>query len=165
MGLLDWIKNRGKTKQHPEPEDEPAPDRYVTKRGNPIKVIQQGKWNSDHPGYESKALIGRSIEGYHGGREVSYGGGDGPVVWSNARPTLERAEKASYGISGPDEYQDAQPRERDLDPKAHGHENWKSVFAEMRGDEALAKRRDETGREPESGDPKTKPGRGRSMER
>src|SRR5580704_1758039 len=62
MGLLDWIKNRGKTEQHPEPEDEPAPDRYVTKRGNPIKVIQQGKWQCDYPGYESKTLIGRSIE-------------------------------------------------------------------------------------------------------
>jgi hypothetical protein len=67
MGLRDWIRNRGKARSAPEPEDEPAGDRYVTKRGNPIKVIQQGKWHSDYPGYESKMLIGRSIEGYHGG--------------------------------------------------------------------------------------------------
>jgi hypothetical protein len=38
--------------------------------------------------------------------------------------------------------------EPDLDPKAHGHESWKGVFAEIRGDEAPAKRLDETGREP-----------------
>jgi hypothetical protein len=37
-----------------------------------------------------------------------------------------------------------------LDPRAHGHKNWNGVFAELREDHALAKHRDETGRETES---------------
>lgn len=36
----------------------------------------------------------------------------------------------------------------DLDPRAHGHETWAGVFNEIREDEALAKRRNETGKEP-----------------
>jgi len=42
------------------------------------------------------------------------------------------------------------PKDPELDPRAHGHKTWKGVFTEMRHDEALAKLRDETGREPES---------------
>lgn len=36
----------------------------------------------------------------------------------------------------------------DLDPRAHGHETWKGVSNEIREDEALAKVRNETGKEP-----------------
>ena len=38
----------------------------------------------------------------------------------------------------------------EFDPKTHGHKDWKGVFAEIRHDEALARVRDETGREPSS---------------
>ena len=37
-----------------------------------------------------------------------------------------------------------------FDPKAHGHKDWKGVFAEIRHDEALARVRNETGCEPPS---------------
>jgi hypothetical protein len=37
-----------------------------------------------------------------------------------------------------------------FDPKAHGHENWRGVFAEIRHDESLARARNETGCEPPS---------------
>lgn len=42
------------------------------------------------------------------------------------------------------------PENADPDPRAHGHATWKGVFDEIRGDEALAKLRNETGQEPES---------------
>jgi hypothetical protein len=42
-----------------------------------------------------------------------------------------------------------------LDPRAHGHETWEGVYDEIRGDEALAKERDATGKEPASPKPKT----------
>lgn len=57
------------------------------------------------------------------------------------------------------------PVDPELDPRAHGHRNWKGVFAELREDYALAKQRDETGREPESLASKAKARRGPSMER
>jgi hypothetical protein len=52
-----------------------------------------------------------------------------------------------------------------LNPREHGHASMRDLASEVRGDEALAKLRNETGREPESG-PKM-PGRvrGRGMER
>ena len=43
----------------------------------------------------------------------------------------------------------------DLDPRAHGHETWKGVSNELREYEALAKVRDETGKEPARRDQKT----------
>lgn len=43
----------------------------------------------------------------------------------------------------------------DLDPRAHGHKTWKGVFNEIREDEALAKVRDVTGKEPPSRNQKT----------
>lgn len=57
------------------------------------------------------------------------------------------------------------PVDPEFDPRAHGHKNWKDVFAELREDQALAKQRDETGKEPESRAPKAKAGRSRLMER
>ncbi len=57
------------------------------------------------------------------------------------------------------------PVEPGFDPREHGHKTWKGVFAEIRHDEALAKRRDATGREPESSHPKVKADRGKSVER
>jgi hypothetical protein len=53
----------------------------------------------------------------------------------------------------------------EFDPRAHGHASWKEVFAEMHGDERLAKQRDETGREPENRTQKAKPGRSQSWDR
>jgi hypothetical protein len=53
----------------------------------------------------------------------------------------------------------------ELDPRAHGHASWKEVFAEIRADEALAKQRNETGREPECRNPKSNVRRGPSVER
>lgn len=44
---------------------------------------------------------------------------------------------------------------QDLDPRAHGHETWKGVSNEIRADEALAKVRNETGKEPQSPNQKT----------
>jgi hypothetical protein len=43
----------------------------------------------------------------------------------------------------------------DLDPRAHGHKTWEGVFNEIREDEALAKVRDETGKEPKGNNVKT----------
>jgi hypothetical protein len=57
------------------------------------------------------------------------------------------------------------PVDPELDPRAHGHKNWKGVFAEQREDCALGKQRDETGREPESHASKAKARRGPSVER
>jgi len=51
------------------------------------------------------------------------------------------------------------PGDPDLDPKTHGHKTWKGVFAEIHKDEALAKRRNESGREPDGRNQKEKPGR------
>ncbi len=41
------------------------------------------------------------------------------------------------------------PQDPDFDPKIHGHKTWGGVYAEIRADEASAKLRNETGREPE----------------
>ena len=41
------------------------------------------------------------------------------------------------------------PADPEFDPRAHGHKNWKGVFAELRHDEAMAKERNLTGKEPE----------------
>ena len=57
------------------------------------------------------------------------------------------------------------PVDPEFDPRVHGHKNWKGVFAEMREDYALAKQRDETGREPECRNQKKNARRGPSMER
>ena len=57
------------------------------------------------------------------------------------------------------------PGDPDLDPKMHGHKTWKGVFAEIHKDEALAKLRHETGREPDCGKQKGKPPRGPAIGR
>jgi hypothetical protein len=122
------------------------PHRYFSPKGNPIKLISQSEWSSDDAGlYEFQHHVGRSKEGFHGGLLVSCQGGDGVFHWTNARSSESAALKASYGI------RDA--RERGFDAKSfakeHGHKNIKGLFAEIRHDEALAKIRDATGREPE----------------
>ena len=58
-----------------------------------------------------------------------------------------------------------EPLRDELDPKTYGHASWQGLFAEMREDYTLAKQRDETGREPECGSPKTDARRGPSRER
>jgi hypothetical protein len=100
MGFLDWIK-RGRTEgREPEPENESWGDWYSTKKGNAIQAVSEGKWESDPSGLprEFKLHVGRSVEGYHGGVEVSHQGGDGTVYWSGARPTTQSAERAAHGI-------------------------------------------------------------------
>jgi hypothetical protein len=94
MGLLDWVKNRGK-----EPENEPEPPRYFTQKGNAITVQSSSDWISDGVGvYELQTHVRKSIEGYHGGLAISRQGGESSWSWSNARPTPHAAEKASYGM-------------------------------------------------------------------
>jgi len=53
----------------------------------------------------------------------------------------------------------------DLDPKVHGHKNWKGVFSEIREDEVAGRLRRETGREPECRNSKTIPRTKPSWER
>jgi hypothetical protein len=59
----------------------------------------------------------------------------------------------------------ALPKGSELDPKTHGHEKWKGIYAEIRRDEGLARLRDETGREPECDGLKVKRQPDRGLER
>jgi hypothetical protein len=94
MGLLDWVKSRGK-----EPENAPEPSRYFTQKGNDITIQSSSEWISDGVGvYELRTHVGKSIEGYHGGLAVSPQGGESSWRWSNARPTQQAAEKAAWGM-------------------------------------------------------------------
>ena len=43
----------------------------------------------------------------------------------------------------------------DFDPRAYGHKTWEGVYNEIREDEALAKVRDATGKEPQGNNVKT----------
>jgi hypothetical protein len=99
MGLLDWVKRRGRT-QGPEPEyEQPAPF-GSTKRGNPIDLVRSDEWRSDPIGvHETRLHIGKSVEGFHGGFQVVPTGGDGEIQWSNARKTEERASLAAQRMS------------------------------------------------------------------
>jgi hypothetical protein len=93
------IKSQGK-RQWPEPEDAPAPPRYFTQNGNAITIQSSSEWSSDGVGvYELRNHLGKSIEGYHGGLEISQRGGESSWRWSNARPSAQAAHKASGGMS------------------------------------------------------------------
>jgi hypothetical protein len=99
MGLLDWVKRRGRT-QEPEPEYESPAPFGSTKRGNPINPVRSDEWRSDPVGvHETRLHIGKSAEGFHGGFQVVPAGGDGEIQWSNARKTEERASLAAQSMS------------------------------------------------------------------
>ena len=99
MGLLDWVKRRGRT-QEPEPEYETPAPFGSTKRGNPIDLVRSDEWRSDPVGvHETRLHIGKSVEGFHGGFQVVPAGGDGEIQWSNARKTEEQASLAAQSMS------------------------------------------------------------------
>lgn len=59
---------------------------------NPICASEFGDWLTRMDGTsEARTLIGESAEGFHAGVEFSYGGGDGPVYWSEPYPARELA--------------------------------------------------------------------------
>jgi len=97
VAFLDWMRRDGKRVAEPEPEHEPEFPRHFTRKGNVITQMSRSEWYSDHTGlYEFRHHVGRSAEGYHGGLEISYRGGEGPFSWSNARKTHEAAEDVSH---------------------------------------------------------------------
>jgi hypothetical protein len=95
MGILDWVKSRGK-----EPLGETAPTQHVTNDRNSIKQIWKSEWQPDGQGlYEFRHHVGQSTHGFHGGLEVSGGRGESPFQWGQARATPQEAKNASYGMS------------------------------------------------------------------
>ena len=113
MGFLDWMKRGRKGGREPQPDDPPIEDRYFTKKGNPIRPVSAGEWTTDDGLHEFRVQVGRSVEGFHGGLEVSYRGGDGSVSWSNARSTPGAAERAAYGIQ---DWREGRVREKKAAP-------------------------------------------------
>jgi hypothetical protein len=98
MGLLDWVKSRGKANE-PQQAEPPPPRWCQTRKGNPISMESAGGWRRSWSGEPKiRHHVGRSIEGFHGGLEVSYRGRLGALQWSNARPDHSRAEKAAWGM-------------------------------------------------------------------
>jgi hypothetical protein len=99
MGFLSWIKNYRQTKGQPEP---PAPNwkQTLTRRMNPIVTEYTGAWQITRADGRSRFRhhVGRSVEGFHGGIEISLKEGFSTLKWSNARPEIARAEKASAGM-------------------------------------------------------------------
>jgi hypothetical protein len=120
MGFLDWIKNRNLTIEGQGVLDwirerssltlegrgislePPAPNskqRY-SKRGNPIAAKFSSYWRKNEPlaPYKTRRHIGRSIEGFHAGLEISFKEGTSVLKWSNARRDVPSAEKAAHGM-------------------------------------------------------------------
>ena len=96
MAFLDWLKRQNR-KAVPEPEDDPGPPRHFSEKGSPIEQRWESKWYSSGDGlHEFKHHMGHSIDGFHGGLEVSFRGGEHSFRWSNARPSSESAEDASF---------------------------------------------------------------------
>jgi hypothetical protein len=94
MRLIDRILGR-----RSEPEDEPAHNPHETNDGKPIKQLWRSEWHSDDHGLrEYRHHVGQSEYGFHGGLEISVGGGDGPFKWGLARPTKADAEMSAYGM-------------------------------------------------------------------
>jgi hypothetical protein len=96
MGFLDWVKH-GREIDKGQADDFPVQNIQESAKGNRIRIIGEW-WSNGSATHEFKNYIGRSIEGYHGGLEVSPAGGDGLLQWSNARPTTEAAVKACRGM-------------------------------------------------------------------
>ncbi|HTU44894.1 MAG TPA: hypothetical protein VMF91_07520 [Bryobacteraceae bacterium] len=83
-----------------EPEDEPVEPLHYTKNGNPIESWFHSGWHSDPTGrYEFREHVGRSVEGYHGGLEISPGGGEGPFYWSDGFAKEEKAHLAALEMA------------------------------------------------------------------
>lgn len=115
MGFLDWMKQRTQ-RTNPEPEDEPVGDRHHDTNGSPIKPLWQSEWQPDDLGVrEFRHHVGKSSVGFHGGLEISVGGGESVFRWTHARETPEEAENASYGMREGWEWADSTPRMTPLD--------------------------------------------------
>jgi hypothetical protein len=118
-----YLRSAGR---RPEPEDPPMEPWHVTRKGKGIMPVSASEWYSDATSAtEFKHHVGKSVEGFHGGLEISYHGGEGPFYWSNARRTPEAAEKASYGIRG--WYEKDEPV-KNYPPMSEGQEHDAAVF-------------------------------------
>ena len=116
MAFLDWMNREGGKNERLDAS--PIEHLHLTKKGHHISVIGGTQWES-RGSYEFRQYVGWSIEGYHGGLEVSYLGKDSECIWSNARPTLDRAENAAHRMGercalegGPEMERIANSRER-----------------------------------------------------
>lgn len=82
-----------------EPVDDPVQPKDVTENGHVITSVSRGEWQSDAAGlYEFREHFGKSVEGYHGGLEISHRGGDCHVSWSKGYSTAAGAQRASLGM-------------------------------------------------------------------
>jgi hypothetical protein len=121
MGFLDWIKQR-KAQQQPEPDNEPEPPRHHSAKGNPIRPQWASEWKSGHDGlHEFRHHVGQSVEGFHGGLEVSYRGGEHAFRWSGRRPNPDAAERTSYRMRDVWELEERTPARS----KPRGQLSWK----------------------------------------
>lgn len=91
-----------------------------------IKIVHLGKkkWVSDDGNHKTRALIGRSIDGWHAGLEVSVRGGAPEINWSEALNSRKVAEGLSKDFSDwyrmgfePDYRASAPMRSRDWDSR------------------------------------------------
>ncbi len=141
MAYLDWMKRSSGQPARVEPGTALAVP--SSRKGNSITPLSRSEWRPDTRALcELRQHVGKSVEGFHGGLEVSYGGGEGLFKWGSARLTAEAAQKSS------DRMRAAWER-ADMSRKFPARQN-ERLFAEWRHDYRLAQQRDETGREPES---------------
>jgi hypothetical protein len=142
VAFLDWIRPGRSKAREQEPEGERLESPHHTTKGNTITPQIRGDWQSGDDGlHEFRHHIGKSIEGFHGGLEVSFRGGEHSFSWSNKRPTARAAERASFGMQQAWELGD-QRSEQSI-------RNNQKLRAEWEQDHTMAKQRNETGREPE----------------
>jgi cation diffusion facilitator CzcD-associated flavoprotein CzcO len=131
MGFIDWVK---------EARAEAAASPHLSQRGNPITSQWRGSWLPDADRqFEYRRHVGKSAEGFHGGLEMVYQGSERAFQWSNARQTVDAAEKASQRIHEGHEHGFGPPQKT------------QRLFAEWWQDYAMARERHETGKEPERG--------------
>lgn len=95
MGLLDWMKRKGRTAE-PEPENEPPEPLGLTRKGNPINLVHSQDWLPQMGLREARLHLGRSVEGFHGGFQDVPVGGDGAIQWSAAQTDVEGGWRAAY---------------------------------------------------------------------
>ena len=67
------------------------PARNFSRNGNAIRIESSGQWIPHDSMCESRAHIGTSIEGVHGGLEVSLG--KGAIAWGEARASQAEARR------------------------------------------------------------------------
>jgi hypothetical protein len=97
MGLLDWVKRRGRNNK-PEPENEPSEALGYTRKGNPIDLVHSGDWQSEMGLRETRVHLGKSAEGFHGGFQDVAAGRDGAIRWSAPQTDVEEGWRAAYGM-------------------------------------------------------------------